>query len=395
MNDANAARPLEGIRVLDLSRMVSGPLCGRLLADLGADVAKIEPPEGDRTRTVPPFVDGTSPYYAQMNAGKRNVCVDLKAPGGPSVVQRLASSADVLIENFRPGVLARYELDAPSVRAANPRLVYCSVTGWGQTSLWRDRRAFAPLIHADIGTLDFTARMRGRRPESEVNQHGDVYAAVLASSAVLAALFQRSITGLGQHIDLAMGQAAFYVNEWAAIDLQPPADDHAGFDTWNQFQYRLGDGSFVALVGNPINLFPLWMRSLGGDDELQTDPRFSTVEARAAHVAEMIEIMDGLTSTFPTFEALDAALDDPWMLAAHVRSTTAFANTPWAAERGLTTEVTEGLPIPTAPWQTDGATIGNPNTLAALGADNRSVLAEVGYHDDEIDALIDAGALRS
>ena len=228
-----------------------------------------------------------------------------------------------------------------------------------------------------------------------MNQHGDVYAAVLASSAVLAALFQRSITGLGQHIDLAMGQTAFYVNEWAAIDLQPPADDHAGFDTWNQFQYRLGDGSFVALVGNPINLFPLWVRSLGGDDELQTDPRFSTVEARAAHVAEMIEIMDGLTSTFPTFEALDAALDDPWMLAAHVRSTAAFANTPWAAERRLTTEVTEGLPIPAAPWQTDGATIGNPNTLAALGADNRSVLAEVGYHDDEIGALIDVGALRS
>jgi crotonobetainyl-CoA:carnitine CoA-transferase CaiB-like acyl-CoA transferase len=104
---------LAGIRVLDLSRMVSGPLCGRLLSDLGADVIKIEPPEGDRTRTVPPFVDGVSPYYAQMNAGKRNVCLDLRAEGAVQVLARLAAGADVLLENFRAGVLARFGLDAP------------------------------------------------------------------------------------------------------------------------------------------------------------------------------------------------------------------------------------------------------------------------------------------
>ena len=274
--------PLTGLRVLDLSRMVSGPLCGRMLADLGADVVKVEPPDRDRTSTVPPLVHGVSPYYAQMNAGKRNVCVDLKAPGGSEVVARLAAGADVFLENFRPGVLERYDLDADSLLAANPRLVYCSVTGWGQSGPWRDHRAFAPLVHADIGTLELAARHRDRRPEPEIHQHGDVYPAVVATSAVLAALLARVTTGRGDHLDVAMGQAAFYVNDWAATDLQPAVDDFGGFDTWNQYTYRLGDGSYVALVGNPVNLFPLWVRSLGGDDALLTDTRFVTPAARAS-----------------------------------------------------------------------------------------------------------------
>jgi crotonobetainyl-CoA:carnitine CoA-transferase CaiB-like acyl-CoA transferase len=237
--------------------------------------------------------------------------------------------------------------------------------------------------------------MRGRRPESEVNQHGDVYAAVLASSAVLAALVQRATTGVGQHLDVAMGQTAFYVNEWAAVDLQPPAGDHAGFDTWNQYQYELGDGRHVALLGNPVNLFPRWVQVLGGEPELLADERFATPAARAAHVPEMIEVMDRLTRRFPSFEALEAALDDPSLLAACVRSTADLTRTEWADVRGLVTESVPGVPIPAAPWRSDGAAIGHPTTVAGLGADNRTVLAEAGYGDAEIEALVAAGVLRS
>jgi CoA:oxalate CoA-transferase len=222
--------PLLGVRVLDLSRMVSGPLCGRILADLGADVIKIEPPDGDRTRAVPPFVGGVSAYFAQMNAGKRNISVDFKVDGAAQVVARLASGADVLLENFRPGVLSRFGLDAETILAANPRLIYCSVTGWGQDGPWANRRAYAPLIHADTGLLELAARRRRRRPEQEVNQHADVYAALMATSAVLSALLHRANTGVGQHLDVAMGQVAPYVNEWAAVELQPPVDDCGGFD---------------------------------------------------------------------------------------------------------------------------------------------------------------------
>jgi CoA:oxalate CoA-transferase len=387
-------RPLAGIRVLDLSRVVSGPLCGRLLADLGADVIKIEPPEGDTTRGVPPFVEGVSAYYAQMNAGKRNVSIDLKAPGAPELVARLAATVDVFIENFRPGVLARFGLDAPTLRAADPRLVYCSVTGWGQDGPWRDRRAYAPLVHADIGTLELAARLRGRRPEPEVHQHGDVYTAVIASNAVLAALVQRGITGEGQHLDVAMGQAAVYVNEWAAVGMQPPEQEWGGFDTWNHHAYPLGDGSYVTLVGNPVRLFPLWVRSLGGDPALLDDLRFATPEARTANVAAMVEVMDALTVRCADFEALETALGDPWMLAAQLRSVGELAGTDWARQRGLTTEVRPGLPVPAAPWASDGAQIGTAPWVADRGAHNADVLAELGLDAATIDALTSAGVLR-
>jgi crotonobetainyl-CoA:carnitine CoA-transferase CaiB-like acyl-CoA transferase len=158
--------PLTGVRVLDLSRVVSGPLCSRLLADLGAEVIKVEPPDGDVSRTVPPVVGGTGAYFTQMNAGKRNVCLDLKAPGAADVVARLAEASDVLLENFRPGVLARLGIDPAALRTRNPRLIVCSISGWGQDGPWRNRRAYAPLMHAEVGFIEFAAGARSRSPAS-------------------------------------------------------------------------------------------------------------------------------------------------------------------------------------------------------------------------------------
>ena len=189
-----------------------------------------------------------------------------------------------------------------------------------------------------------------------------------------------------------MGQTAFYVNDWAAVSLHPPANDYASFDSWNHYHYELGDGSYVALLGNPVALFPLWVRSLGGDDELLNEERFSTPEARGAHVPEMIAVMDALTRRFATFEELEDALGDPWMLAAHVRSAAELAATDWAAHRGLTAEPVPGVPIPAAPWQSDAASLGNPTFVSSPGDDNRTVLTEAGYSDADIDALMDAGA---
>ena len=137
--------PLGGIRVVDLTRIFSGPICGRVLADLGADVIKVEPPSGDLTRPVPPVDDdGIGVTFSHMNAGKRNICIDLKAEGGPGVVAALADRADVLLENYRPGVMARYGLSYEELSARNPRLVLCSITGFGQTGPWTHRRPTLP-----------------------------------------------------------------------------------------------------------------------------------------------------------------------------------------------------------------------------------------------------------
>ena len=366
-----------------------------MLADLGAEVIKIEAPGGDVTRTVPPVVSDVSVYYAQLNAGKRNVCLDLKSPGAAEVIARLAGASDVVVENFRPGVLARFGLDAPTLRAGNPRLIYCSITGWGQDGPWIDRRAYAPLVHAEVGMLEMGGRVRGRRPEQEVNQHGDVYPALMATNAVLAALLQRATTGKGQHLDVAMGQSLVYVNEWAAVGLQRHVGDHGTFATWTHRNYRLGDGSYVAFVGNPVRLFPAWVRCLGGDQGLLTDPRFATEEARAEHVDEVVDALDSLVSRFPNAESVEARLD-PSMLAGPVRALADLAQSDWAQQRGLIAEVAPGLPVPAAPWQSDGADVGVTGTVAAMGAHNRAVLTEIGgYSAAEIDALVETGVLRS
>ena len=393
-------RPLEGITVVDLSRVVSGPLCGRVLADLGARVVKVEPPDGDNTRRVPPMVEGISPYFAQMNAGKQNICLDLKAPGAAEVVARLADRADVLLENFRPGVMERLGLSAEALLARNPRLVYCSITGWGQDGPWRDRWAYAPLLHAEVGTLDFAARVRGRAPEQEVHIHGDVYPALLAANAVLAALLQRTTTGVGQHLDVAMGEAMPYVDEWTAVDLQRSRGyddsdgDRAGFDIWTNRIFATADGTGVMFVGNVVRLFPAWVRFLGGDESLLADPRFATEDARRDNEADVVAAVAALARRFPDFASLERAVDGAPMLVAEVRSVVDLAATPWAAHRALTTEVLPGLPVPAAPWRSDGATIGVAGPAVALGADNHAVLRDLGYTPEQIAALVEDGALR-
>jgi crotonobetainyl-CoA:carnitine CoA-transferase CaiB-like acyl-CoA transferase len=393
-------RPLDGVKVVDLSRVVSGPLCGRVLADLGADVVKVEPPEGDRTRTVPPMVAGVSPYFAQMNAGKRNICLDLKVPGASRVVEQLAERADVLVENFRPGVMDRLGLGPKRLMAANPRLVYCSITGWGQDGPWRDRRAYAPLLHAEVGTLEFASRVRGRPPEQEVHVHGDVYPALIAANAVLAALLQRATTGAGQHLDVAMGEVMPYVDEWTGVDLQraygydDSDGDRAGFDIWTNRIFATADGTGVMFVGNVVRLFPAWVRVLGGDEALLADPRFADEAARRANEQDVVDTVAALARAVPDFATMERMLEGQTMLVAEVRSVADLATTPWARHRGLTEEVLPGLPLPAAPWRSDRAHIGVSGPPAAAGSHNREVLAELGYAPGEIDELEASGAVR-
>ncbi len=364
-----------------------------MLSDLGADVVKVEPPEGDVTRTVLPQIDGFSAYFAQMNAGKRNICIDLKVTGGTELVERLADECDVLVENFRPGVMDRLGLGADALLARNPRLVYCSVTGWGQEGPWRERRAYAPLVHAQAGTLEMAGRLRGRQPEQEVHVHGDTYPALLAANAVMAALLQRSRTGAGQHLDIAMAEVLLYVNEWASVELQGYGEERQ-FDIWTHPVLRLGDGSAVALVGNPTRQFATWVRALGGDDSCLADERFATPAALAEHHAECLNVLAGLVGRVPNYEVLERSLASSPVLLAEVRSIAELAATPWAGHRGLVTEVARGLPVPAAPWRATRMSVGVSGPPARRGQHNREVLAELaGLSNEDIDRLCEAGVL--
>ncbi|MEO8539449.1 MAG: CaiB/BaiF CoA-transferase family protein [bacterium] len=198
------AYPLENLRVLDLSRVLAGPFAGRMLSDLGADVVKVEPPDGDLTRLWGAVIGGNPGYYHQQNVGKRNVCIDLAVPAGSQLVQALATKADVVLENFRPGVAKRLGVSYEELSRDNPRLVMLSISGFGQQGPEALRAAFAPVIHAESGLIARQARLSGNRPYDLPVSLSDTNASLHGLVAVLSALLMRERTGLGQHIDMAM-----------------------------------------------------------------------------------------------------------------------------------------------------------------------------------------------
>ncbi len=210
--------PLAGLKVLDLSRVLAGPIAGRILSDLGADVVKVEPPEGDVTRIWGKRIAGLSGFYTQQNAGKRNVSVDLGAPGGPELVMELAAVADIVVENFRPGVLARYGLDYAHIKARNPSVVMLSISGFGQDGPESRRAAYAPVLHAETGYIARAGEFFGE-PADSAQALADTFSGLQGLVGLLTALYWRSLTGEGQHIDLAMADAMSFTDEYAHFAL--------------------------------------------------------------------------------------------------------------------------------------------------------------------------------
>ena len=247
--------PLEGVRVLDLSRVLSGPHCGRMLVDLGADVIKVEPPQGDLTRFSYPRVNSIATYFAQQNCGKRNVSLDLRQPRAGDLVRAMAARSDVVLENFRPGVMERMGLGYERLAADHPRLVYASLTGYGQTGPWKDRRAYAPVVGAESGLTWAQGVARGGDFANDVISHGDVYAALECLSAILAALYQRERTGRGQHIDVSMTETLLAINEHVHWELSGLPDEGAipSFRPGDYPVLSLADGRTVVVSGHPAD----------------------------------------------------------------------------------------------------------------------------------------------
>jgi CoA:oxalate CoA-transferase len=382
--------PLAGVRVLDLSRMVSGPLCTRILADLGADVIKVEGPSGDMTRYVGPQVEGIGAYFTQMNAGKRNLALDFRHPATRDALHRLLAECDVVVENFRTGVLETLLESPQNLRATYPDLIICSITGWGQRGPWSTRPAYAPYVHAEIGMLDMTGRMRQAAPVPEVHQHADVLAALIASNAVTTALFRRARCGGGTHIDLNMAKAAVYADEWAAVELMRYDGPLKPFDSWSFLVTTLGDGTHVSLMGDPVDVFPLWTELVAPDDAsgFLADPRLATADARAAHRQELQIAVDDLFHRVPDEQAFNTLLAENPLLGARIQPLANLAESPWATATDLTTQVSPGVPIPTAPWTEDTSSIGARGGAAQRGAHNSEILAGwLGIDDDTLSSL--------
>jgi crotonobetainyl-CoA:carnitine CoA-transferase CaiB-like acyl-CoA transferase len=390
--------PLEGIRVLDFSRVLAGPHCAKTLLDLGADVIKIEPPRGDLARQAFPRDGEISGYFAQQNAGKRNISIDLNLPSARELALRLCDSADVIVENFRPGTLASFGLDYRPIAARNPRVVYASISGYGQHGPWRSRMAYAPTVQAEAGITANTIRhvdAEDGRLRSDSLSHADVYAGLHAAIAILAALHRRERTGQGEYVDVAMAAVMLSINERVHVDLSSVdlgAERAILGATDCPFFTGPGGETFVSpmsLVGSMS--FPFYLAAMRRPD-LADDPRFTTPEARLEHLDELHRIIQDWISSFEDMASLDAQLDEAKIATGQLRDIKEFADSQWASQWGATRDVPDrtggSVRIPGRPWHFDGAgDAEGPQVPALQGEHNDEVLRDLGYHEDEIDRM--------
>jgi crotonobetainyl-CoA:carnitine CoA-transferase CaiB-like acyl-CoA transferase len=398
------AAPLDGIRVLDFSRVLAGPHCGRMLADLGADVIKVEPPAGDLTRYAYPRAGSMALYFVQQNTGKRNLSLDLDQPAAADLLLRLCEHTDVVLENFRPGVMDRMGIGYDAMAARNPRLVYASITGYGQDGPWRDRRAYAVVVQAEMGFVDTAVTYRpSGDPTQDAVSHADTYAGLECLAAILAALLQRERTGEGQHIDVAMAETLLCVNDFAHVDVSGiPLGDHVP-SLAPPFSPVLatGDGRRVLIAGDPAGTgtFELYCAAMERPDLLD-DERFAALPARRRHRDELLAIVGEWVATFPAPEPLEACLARQRIAMGIVRSTAEAATSEWAQARGALVDVDDRrggtVAIPNSPWRFSGAASGVRGKPAWRGEHNREILRDVlGLGDDELIDLEARGVLSS
>jgi len=388
---------LEGITVLDLTRVVAGPACTRTLSDLGAEVIKIEPPEGDLLRSGVPKVRGVAVGFAQLNAGKRHLSVDLRQPRGQELVRGLAAQADVLVENYRPGVAHRLGLGYAELSAANPALIYCSISGYGQTGVAAGRRAYAPIIHAELGLVELSARERGTRPLPEAISHVDFATGAQAASAILAALVGRLRGGGGQHIDVSMAETMLAMNEFTAVEVYGGfGAEISPFRPGRAALLELSDGSWVQVPGNPTTWIFGVARALGKTAELEARG-WHGPENTQGREQEIHALMQGWARAFDSVAAFEAALDSARIPLGTVKPLAGVATEPWALERGVFVDVdVNGQPVqvPRSPFRFSGDSAGPRSGARLKGADNRAVLqARLGLTDTELDALEAEGVL--
>ena len=403
---SSADRPLEGLRVLDFTRVLSGPHCTRMLADLGAEVIKVEPPAGDVTRFSAPRRHGMPSYYAQQNTGKRSVSFDLGRPEGRDLALRLTDHADVVVENFRPGVMDRFGLGYATLAERNPRIVYASITGYGVTGPWRGRRAYAPVVQAEAG-LTKSQGDHGRDGvyRTDRHSHADVYTSLDAAAGILAALYQRERTGRGQWIDVAMAQVMMYVNEHMHDDLWDADVDPdwvRSFGNEHQPVVTVANGDAVAVAGCPTakGNFEMYMGAIERP-ELIDDPRYATVADRWERLDEIQALIADYASGVPDAVALEERFSKFKLAVGQIRSTRDVADSDWARERDAIVSVDDRgggtIRLPNAPWKfSDAPGVGVRGTPRYRGEDNAEVLREVlGLSDDEIDVLAADGVLSS
>ncbi|MCP4225507.1 MAG: CoA transferase [Actinomycetia bacterium] len=388
--------PLSDLLVLDLTRALAGPIAGRLLSDLGADVIKVEPPDGDLTRSSSPRQDSMAVYFVQANVGKRCVSIDLTTDEGRDLLLTMVEKADVVLENYRPGVMDRLGIGYEVLSGVNPRLILASVSGYGHDNVWSHRGAFAVAIQAETGLTADIAKRRETIPINDPVSQSDVYGGLHALAAVLAAVHQRDRTGHGQAVEIDMAEATLVANDMTAANLRPDSEVIDGFRAGSNWPpcYQLGTGRWVTITADPVveGSFRLLVRAMDRPD-LAADPRFATMADRLEHKSALDAEIAAWVSGFDTAAEVEAAVGFSTVLVADVRTGAEIAQTEWARDRGAFIDVpvkpgSGPVTVPQSPWRFSRAEAGAVPVVGFRGEHNREVLGEVfGLTDAQLDDL--------
>jgi crotonobetainyl-CoA:carnitine CoA-transferase CaiB-like acyl-CoA transferase len=386
-------RALDGLRVLDLTQVMAGPFCAMLLADMGAEVIKIEPPTGDPTRGVDlELAPGVSAPFLAINRNKRGLVLDLKRPDGLTILERLVVGADVLIENYRPGVMERIGADYRRLSVLNPRLIYCSISGFGQTGPYADRGGYDLIAQGMSGIMSATGS-EGGPPVKVGVPITDLGAGLFAVVGILCAVRARHVTGRGQHIDTSLFEAGLALSAWEATEYWFTGQVPRGLGTAHRLNapyqaFRASDGHFTVGAAND-SLFPRFCALLGLP-HLIKDPRFDTVAHRLENRAALEPLIETVTVHQPRAHWL-AKCEEAGVPAGPIYSVPEALDDPHARARGMVQEI---------PHPTLGRvkSLGNPvkmsrtppvmtRTAPALGEDTDAILHELGLGEAEIATL--------
>lgn len=384
---------LDGVRVLDFTAMMSGPYATRLMADLGAEVIKIEPPEGDHIRTRPPTRDGRSTYFAQLNAGKKSLALDLKQPEAIALVKQLVAGADVLVENYRPGVMRRLGLDYETLSALNPKLVYCSISGFGQTGSWAGRSAYAPVLHAgsgyDIANLGYQDGIE--RPLKNGIFVADVLGGSLAFGAVQAALFKAARTGRGDQVDLSLMDGMLGLLVYECQEAQFPADRRRPL-----YQPTKARDGFLLIAPVSQNNFEALARATGHPEWL-TDPRFATIHAREHHWGELMALLDDWAGPQSAADC-EAAMHAGGVPCSRYHSVREAMESPPVRERGVLQTIHDGsgsFQVTNPAFRFRDSPAHARDSVPELGEHGPALLRQLGVADDRVEDLMARGVLHA
>lgn len=392
--------PLSGMRVIELAHIMAGPVCGLMLADMGADVIKVEKPTGDDSRRfVPPEIGGQAAAYMMMNRNKRGIALNLKDAQAVDVLRELLAEADVVVENYRMGTMEKLGLSYEDLAAANPRLIYCEISGFGRTGPYADRGGFDLIAQGMSGLMSITGEGPGRPPVKVAAPISDINAGILGAMGVSAAYANMLQTGLGQKVDTSLFEAAIVQTYWqsaiafATGDTPEPLGSAHPLNAPYQ-AFRTSDGWINVGAANQSN----WLRFLDviAAPELDEDPRFNSNAVRIQNLPTLISILNGYLAQDTTENWL-ARMEDAQLPAGPVNDILQMHADPQANARDMIVDVdhatagqvkTIGHPVK---YSRTPAQVGQ--AAPVLGQHSREVLAEIGYGSSNIEALIQSKAV--